>query len=190
MKLEDILSYMESAPREELMKIRNIATKLAYPKGGRVMVSNNGGKWQDKTESMRLAELLWFTVKDNYEFMSKPDLIKWAEPIDKLNRIDKRDWKLIQKVIIWATKDDFWKQNVRSGEALRRHFEKCLVKMQSSGALNPPARAVFKPDPKPVVHTEVVDPNSPGYQRFQKMREELARKKDINAHSNKEPRRP
>jgi hypothetical protein len=48
---------------------------------------------------------------------------KWADDIDKLNRIDGRDWTDIERVIRWVkTPGQFWAPNIMSGKKLRDKF--------------------------------------------------------------------
>lgn len=47
----------------------------------------------------------------------------WAADIDKLNRLDGRDWKDIEAVIRWVkTPGEFWFPNIMSGKKLREKF--------------------------------------------------------------------
>lgn len=81
----------------------------------------------------RLANLLAVRTKANYDFTKITDTIlkQWSADIEKIHRIDKYDWQLIEGVLEWSQKDDFWCQNVRSGKTLRKQFEKLLVKMKA-----------------------------------------------------------
>ena len=58
-------------------------------------------------------------------------LNKWAEIIDKMIRLDKRSENDILDVLDFALKDDFWKQNIRSADKLRKQFDNLYVKMVS-----------------------------------------------------------
>jgi len=48
----------------------------------------------------------------------------WAKDIEKLNRLDKQNYDVIEKVIRAALKDNFWSKNILSGEALRRNWDR------------------------------------------------------------------
>ena len=58
-------------------------------------------------------------------------LNKWAEIIDKMIRLDKRSENDILDVLDFALKDDFWRQNIRSADKLRKQFDNLYVKMVS-----------------------------------------------------------
>ena len=58
-------------------------------------------------------------------------LNKWAEIIDKMIRLDKRSEKDILDVLDFALEDDFWRQNIRSADKLRKQFDNLYVKMVS-----------------------------------------------------------
>jgi hypothetical protein len=43
--------------------------------------------------------------------------------MEKIMRLDKRTPIDVEKMIAWATQDDFWSGNIRSPEKLRKHFD-------------------------------------------------------------------
>lgn len=49
-------------------------------------------------------------------------------------RLDNRGEREILDVIDFALNDDFWKQNIRSADKLRKQFDNLYVKMTASGA--------------------------------------------------------
>lgn len=53
---------------------------------------------------------------------------KWKVEVEKLIRIDERSEELVTEVINWI-QNDWWSQNVLSGESLKRNFNKILFKM-------------------------------------------------------------
>jgi hypothetical protein len=55
-------------------------------------------------------------------------LRNWGEDIDKINRLDGRDWGEIERVLDWANKDKFWNTNVLSGSKLREQFDTLFIK--------------------------------------------------------------
>lgn len=63
---------------------------------------------------------------------NKPDYAKWHKPIEALHRIDGVEYRDIHDVIDWVTSDPFWRQNVLSGESLRKYFNKLHIRMKSS----------------------------------------------------------
>lgn len=140
MELRDVFRFIDSAEPDEVRQVMNYSFRINRKNKKPYGKLKDLGKPVDLTivssdefmgEPYRLAKLLWFTVKENYPFMKEPNLKKWADAIEKINRLDKREWKAIQYVIVWVSKDDFWKQQVRSGDALRRHFETLMVKILS-----------------------------------------------------------
>jgi hypothetical protein len=80
-------------------------------------------------ESKRLAELLADLMVENG--CKKPVVTdKWIATIEKIHRIDGREYDQIERAIRWSQCDPFWSANVHSPEALRRHYEK--MRMQAS----------------------------------------------------------
>ena len=64
--------------------------------------------------------------------MKKATVLKWSLSIDKLNRIDKQSFEMIEAVIVWSQADTFWKNNILSGDALRKQWDKLTVQMQTT----------------------------------------------------------
>jgi len=82
-------------------------------------------------EADKLAILLYTLHKDidsGYQ-VSDQRLHSWASDIGKINRIDGRNWKLIEEVLRWSKSNDFWKSNIMSGGTFREKFPKLLAKM-------------------------------------------------------------
>ena len=64
----------------------------------------------------------------------------WADPIDKLHRIDGHGWDEIRKVLQWSQNDSFWSGNILSGAKLRKQFDVLTAQMNRPGsgaAMNP-----------------------------------------------------
>ena len=77
-------------------------------------------------EAKELAHLLHCLILQN-----KPDrriqdgwADRWAEDIEKAHRIDGRGWEQLKAAIVWSQRDEFWKQNILSGEKLRKHYDR------------------------------------------------------------------
>lgn len=95
----------------------------------------------EETAQTRLAEKSISTEAKNLAFIlydlhtaidtgyKKPNLDTWAADIEKLNRLDGRDWESIESVIRWAKADQFWRANIISGKKLREKFPQLVAKM-------------------------------------------------------------
>lgn len=79
------------------------------------------------SRSMDLAKLLYDLMIQNHAVIKEPNLNDFANDIEKLHRIDKQPYELIEAAIAWSQDNGFWKRNIRSGGALRRHFEKICI---------------------------------------------------------------
>jgi len=86
----------------------------------------------------RLTTLLYSLVKENYPFLFEKDekslkkkFEKDCVEMNKLNRLDGRDYKKIEFIILWSQKDEFWKKNIRSVQKLRKQFDTLMVHAQS-----------------------------------------------------------
>jgi hypothetical protein len=78
-------------------------------------------------EAMDIAKRLLVHIEANVKPVKDPNLDDWAEDIDKIHRIDKQPFELINAAMEWSQSNGFWKRNIRSGAALRKHFEKLVV---------------------------------------------------------------
>lgn len=63
---------------------------------------------------------------------------RWADEIDKMHRIDGREWRRIAGAIDWSQRDEFWHQNILSGANLRKHYdrieERAILEMEQNGS--------------------------------------------------------
>jgi hypothetical protein len=106
-----------------------------------LLESNSKGKdskGKDKSEvsddSIKLSNLLKsFILKNNPKARVPEDLTKWSIEIDKMQRIDKRTFNEIEKVIIFCQNDPFWSANILSGNTLREKYDRLFLKMQNNG---------------------------------------------------------
>ncbi len=76
-------------------------------------------------DSHRLAQLLADSIAHNNPHAKTPHrdtLTTWATDLDKLHRIDGKDWTLIEQVLAWAVRDPFWSQNILSGRKFREKW--------------------------------------------------------------------
>lgn len=81
-------------------------------------------------EATRLAELLATRLRErDPRSKTNPDL--WARDIEKIHRLDRREWGEIEAVIGWCQADAFWQSVVRSGRKLREKFDQLVDKMQT-----------------------------------------------------------
>jgi len=76
--------------------------------------------------AVEMARFLADKIRANSSVTAKPTP-GWARDIDLLHRQDGASQPDIRQAITWATADDFWKRNVLSGNAVRRHFGKLLI---------------------------------------------------------------
>lgn len=55
---------------------------------------------------------------------------RWSADIDKLVRLDGKPPEDVGRVIRWCQSDNFWQANILSGAALRRNFDKLVIRMR------------------------------------------------------------
>ena len=92
-------------------------------------------------QAERLAHLLYdlHRLVDPHFTTSQKHIEQWAKDIDKLNRIDKRSYEDIEKVIRWAkTAGNFWCPNIISGSKLREKYPQVFLQMQQQYARSSP----------------------------------------------------
>jgi hypothetical protein len=87
------------------------------------------------SEEYALAARLLTLIRENLDPKAKADLQEWAAHVDRLHRIDERDFADIAKVIEWlhdpagGRNAAFWRGNVLSTKSLRKQFQRLLVQM-------------------------------------------------------------
>ncbi len=89
----------------------------------------------------RLALLLYDLHRqiDTHFTTSQKHIEQWAKDIEKLNRIDKRSYEDIEKVIRWIkTAGNFWCPNIISGSKLREKYPQVFLQMQQQHTRDPP----------------------------------------------------
>lgn len=92
-------------------------------------------------QAERLAHLLYDLHRqvDPHFTTSQKHIEQWAKDIEKLNRIDKRSYEDIEKVIRWVkTAGNFWCPNIISGSKLREKYPRVFLQMQQQYAQSPP----------------------------------------------------
>ena len=92
-------------------------------------------------QARRLAHLLYDLHRqlDPRFTTSQKHIEQWAKDIEKLNRIDKRSYADIEKVIRWIkTAGNFWCSNIISGSKLREKYPRVFLQMQQQYAQSPP----------------------------------------------------
>ena len=92
-------------------------------------------------QAERLAHLLYDLHRqvDTHFTTSQKHIEQWAKDIEKLNRIDKRSYEDIEKVIRWVkTAGNFWCPNIISGSKLREKYPRVFLQMQQQYAQSPP----------------------------------------------------
>ena len=81
---------------------------------------------------------------------------RWARDIEKMNRLDGRSWEAIAACIDWSQRDEFWRQNVLSGETLRKHYDRMSDRARAERQKNGSqelAAAIFSQDGNQAVET-------------------------------------
>jgi cell division septum initiation protein DivIVA len=61
-----------------------------------------------------------------------PSPERWAEEIRIMRDRDKLLPSVIMETFIWANRDSFWKSNILSPKALRKHWDKLRAKIQTT----------------------------------------------------------
>ena len=81
-----------------------------------------------------LTNILYSRIIKNYPFVkekTKSQKETDYEEMNKLNRLDGFSYEQIEAVIEWSQQDNFWKQNIRSVDKLRKQFETLLIRIKA-----------------------------------------------------------
>lgn len=82
-------------------------------------------------EDMRLAKLLADLIKNNYpDWELKGNIETWAEHVEKLHRIDGKEYSKIEYTIRWCQNDSFWRKNILSTSKLREKYNNLIPHMK------------------------------------------------------------
>lgn len=82
-----------------------------------------------------IADSLQLAVAQRYPHIAKQPIAeqkktvqRWALDIEAIHRIDKQPIELVTALAKYSQQDSFWRQQVRSGANLRKHFAQLYVK--------------------------------------------------------------
>lgn len=147
--------------------------------------NNKRGQKDVPLFATQLSERLFNWIKKNYPKHERVQkhLDNWASDIDKIHRIDGKSIEDITKVIDWSQKHHFWHQQIKSGDTLRRQWQKLDDAMEDEKKTSPTgkpftpyipiggAAKTFKP-----IEDKRAPVNSDGVKKFQEMRRKLLEK--------------
>jgi len=83
-------------------------------------------------EVQKLSDFLYELIKQNDPKFNK-NARKWDDAMDKIIRIDKRDYNEVAKIIQFAQESDFWKGNILCGAKLREKYTQLLLQAKEKG---------------------------------------------------------
>ena len=103
-----------------------------------VSPKNGKGKTfpQDSNAYKAAALLARLILERNPELKPRTerDLQRWANDIDKINRLDGYEWEMISDVLTFSQRDPFWQTHTLSGAKLRKQFETLYAQMKRGGS--------------------------------------------------------
>ena len=101
-------------------------------------IKNGKGKTfpQDSNAYKAAALLARLILERNPELKPRTerDLQRWANDIDKINRLDGYEWEMISDVLTFSQRDPFWQTHTLSGAKLRKQFETLYAQMKRGGS--------------------------------------------------------
>ena len=123
--------------RKRKERKRKATTPPARGAGGKEEDVSSGTEPQEAVEIAQLMADSILQRDPNYSHLingkRERTLNQWAEDVDKIHRIDKREWGQIRTVAEWCMHDDFWCRNILSGRKLRDQFNQLVVKSSGGG---------------------------------------------------------
>lgn len=130
-KQDDVLAYiMLHGHQPELLKPIRLAADKAIKAHNAANRSKGAVAPKYSNDAFKMATWLAGQVMERYPYVNQPNVEQWADDIDKLVRIDKQPLANVKIALLFSQQDKFWRQQVRSGANLRKHYEKLLVKAQ------------------------------------------------------------
>ncbi len=131
MNQQQVLQYIAAhADQPELLKPIRLAADKAIQAYNAALKANTGLVPKYSTDALKMATWLAEQVMQRYPYTKQPNLEQWADDIDKLVRCDKQPLDNVKIALLFSQQDTFWRQQVRSGANLRKHYEQLLVKAQ------------------------------------------------------------
>lgn len=128
---DDVLAYiMLHGHQPELLKPIRLAADKAIKAHNAVNRTQGALAPKYSTDALKMATWLAEQVMQRYPYVKQPNIEQWADDIDKLVRVDKQPLDNVKIALLFSQQDSFWRQQVRSGANLRKHYEKLLVKAQ------------------------------------------------------------
>jgi len=82
-------------------------------------------------KSYQKARLLFNHIKKRDNKIKEPNWKEWTIHIERLHKIDGRDFSEIKDVVNWCQQDDFWQNNILSTAKLRKQFTQLRLKMNN-----------------------------------------------------------
>ena len=80
-----------------------------------------------RAETIRMCDLLAELMVGNGA--KRPNITDvWLGDMDRLNRIDGREWAEIETVLRWCQQDSFWRTNILSPTKFRKQFDQLKLK--------------------------------------------------------------
>lgn len=91
--------------------------------------NKNKNKNNTSPLSVELCEFFISKIKENNPKFKQPNIDQWANDMDKIIRLDKREPEEIKAVIAFCQSDEFWKSNILSPKKLREKFDMLYMKI-------------------------------------------------------------
>lgn len=132
MNVQEILAYIDlhHEDTEDLTKIKkrcSVYVKEANKEKRLVAIANL------HPEAVKIADYLWEEINSRYNFQKNQNVQKWAQDIQGIPKRFSVDYPTVMAVAQYSQNDSFWRQNIRSGSGLYKHFDRLLVKLSEKG---------------------------------------------------------
>ncbi|MFW0766496.1 replication protein [Trabulsiella odontotermitis] len=89
------------------------------------------GKSWGTSEDLRAAHWIYAQLLVVNASLSEPNWVEWANTIRLMRLQDNRTHYEICELLRWASKDDFWKDNILSPSSLRKQWDRLTTRRQS-----------------------------------------------------------
>lgn len=124
------LTNDQPTPNQQLTTNKNVKNDNNEKKDLLPELKAPAKKYKFDSYQMEFAEWMHSQLLILNPNFKKPNLESWANTLRLMLDVDKRDSVEIGNVFAWANKDDFWSSNILSPVALRKQFDKLVVKMK------------------------------------------------------------
>jgi hypothetical protein len=92
-------------------------------------IVNSPAKPDYADDDLLFAEKMFNSIASQQPTFKKPNLKRWAKTIRLMRERDNRNYHDMEKVFVWARRDNFWQSNILSANKFREKYDTLTAQM-------------------------------------------------------------